>query len=86
MPDRWISGAVQHVIGIRDSRVIAAVNNDENAAIFSQADVGVVADLYEFLPVLIERLKARGARPSWLAVPGATGPEPLRNDRNEEKT
>ena len=61
-----VSGAVQHVIGIRDSRVIAAVNDDENAAIFSQADVGVVADLYEFLPVLIERLKARGARPSWL--------------------
>ena len=60
-----ISGAVQHVIGIRDSRVIAAVNNDENAAIFSQVDVGVVADLYEFLPVLIERMKARGARPSW---------------------
>lgn len=61
-----ISGAIQHVIGIRDSRVIVAVNNDENAAIFSQADVGVVADLYEFLPVFIERLNARGARPSWL--------------------
>ena len=40
-----VSGAVQHVVGIRDSRVIAAVNNDENAAIFTQADIGVVADL-----------------------------------------
>jgi electron transfer flavoprotein alpha subunit len=60
-----ISGAIQHVIGIRDSRVVAAVNNDEDAAIFTQADIGVVADLYEFLPVLIERLRARGARPTW---------------------
>ena len=61
-----ISGAVQHVVGIRNSRVIAAVNNDENAAIFTQADFGVVADLDEFVPVLIERLRQRGARPAWL--------------------
>ena len=61
-----ISGAVQHVVGIRNSRVIAAVNNDENAAIFAQADFGVVADLDEFVPVLIERLQQRGARPAWL--------------------
>jgi electron transfer flavoprotein alpha subunit len=61
-----ISGAVQHVVGIRDSRVIASVNNDENAAIFTQADIGVVADLNEFVPVLIERLKSRGAHPAWL--------------------
>jgi electron transfer flavoprotein alpha subunit len=60
-----VSGAIQHIVGIRDSRVIAAVNNDENAAIFTQADYGVVADLYEFLPALMERLKARGIRPAW---------------------
>jgi electron transfer flavoprotein alpha subunit len=60
-----ISGAVQHIIGIRDSRVIVAVNNDENAGIFSQVDYGVVADLYAFLPVLLERLKARNVRPAW---------------------
>jgi electron transfer flavoprotein alpha subunit len=60
-----ISGSVQHLIGIRDARVIAAVNNDEDAAIFTQADLGVVADLREFLPALIERLEARGARPVW---------------------
>ena len=59
------SGAVQHVIGIRDSRVIVAVNNDENAGIFSQVDYGVVADLYAFLPLLLERMKARGVRPAW---------------------
>ena len=62
-----VSGAIQHIVGIRDSRVIAAVNNDENAAIFTQADYGVVADLYEFLPALLERLKARGIRPAWSA-------------------
>jgi electron transfer flavoprotein alpha subunit len=60
-----VSGAIQHIVGIRDSRLIAAVNNDEGAAIFAQADYGVVADLYEFLPALVERLKARSIRPAW---------------------
>jgi electron transfer flavoprotein alpha subunit len=62
-----VSGAIQHIVGIRDSRVIAAVNNDEGAAIFAQADYGVVADLYEFLPALKDRLKARGIQPAWLS-------------------
>ena len=65
-----ISGAIQHIVGIRDSRVIAAVNNDEDAAIFTQADIGIVADLYEFLPALMERFKARGIRPAWSVVLG----------------
>jgi electron transfer flavoprotein alpha subunit len=60
-----VSGAIQHIIGIRDARLIAAVNNDENAAIFAQADVGVVADLYAFLPALAARLRARGLSPVW---------------------
>lgn len=60
-----ISGAVQHIIGIRDSRVIVAVNNDENAGVFSQVDYGVVADLYAFLPIFLERLKSRNIRPAW---------------------
>ena len=60
-----VSGAIQHIVGIRDSRLIAAVNIDEGAAIFSQADYGVVADLYEFLPALIDRIKVRGIRPVW---------------------
>jgi electron transfer flavoprotein alpha subunit len=62
-----VSGAIQHIVGIRDSHLIAAVNNDEGAPIFAQADYGVVADLYEFLPALVERLKARGVRPAWKA-------------------
>ena len=60
-----VSGQIQHIVGIRDSRVIAAVNSDENAAIFSQADYGVVADLKEFVPVLMDRIKARGVKPAW---------------------
>ncbi len=60
-----VSGAIQHIVGIRDSRVIAAVNTDEGAAIFTQADYGIVADLYEFIPALVERIKARGIRPFW---------------------
>lgn len=60
-----VSGAIQHIVGIRDSHLIAAVNTDEGAAIFAQADYGVVADLYEFLPALLERIRARGVRPAW---------------------
>lgn len=60
-----VSGAIQHIIGIRDSHLIVAVNADEGAPIFNQADYGVVADLYEFLPAFTERLKARGIRPAW---------------------
>jgi electron transfer flavoprotein alpha subunit len=54
-----VSGSIQHMIGIRDSHLIVAVNNDEGAGIFSQADYGVKADLYEFVPVFIAALKAR---------------------------
>ncbi len=61
-----VSGAIQHIVGIRDSHLIAAVNMDEGAAIFAQADYGVVADLYEFIPALVERIKARGIRPAWI--------------------
>ncbi len=62
-----VSGAIQHIVGIRDSRVIAAVNIDEGAPIFNQADYGVVADLYEFLPAFQQRLKERGVHPVWMA-------------------
>jgi electron transfer flavoprotein alpha subunit len=55
-----ISGSIQHVIGIRDSEVIVAVNNDEGAGIFAQADYGVAADLYDFVPAFMNALKTRG--------------------------
>lgn len=57
-----VSGAIQHVVGIRGSEVIVAVDNDEHSGMLTQADYGVVEDLYQFVPALLEVLKARGLR------------------------
>ena len=51
-----ISGQVQHVVGVRDAKIIVAVNTDENANIFRYADYGIVADMYEFIPEMIKAL------------------------------
>ncbi len=56
------SGAIQHMIGVRDSRIIVSINNDEYSGSHYQADYGVVADLYEFLPALIKVIKDRSVR------------------------
>jgi electron transfer flavoprotein alpha subunit len=52
-----VSGQVQHVTGIRNAKVIAAVNKDENAPIFKVADFGIIGDLYDVVPKLVNELK-----------------------------